>query len=98
MNAHAYLMLVAVGSALVGLWLALRLERFTPKSGKAAGLCMLVAWLLPGVIRPLFPAALLHLPVGFAILAAVFPVLVTMFVLTAWTLRYFAGLLGHTAR
>jgi hypothetical protein len=94
MDAHAYLLFVAVGSALVGLWIAVRLARATPKTVKGAGLCVLVAWLLPGVARPLFVAALSRLPASAAILAAVFPVLVAMFALTAFALRYFVGLLG----
>jgi hypothetical protein len=98
MDAHAYLLLVAVGSALVGLWIAVRLERATPKTAKGAGLCILAAWLLPGVLAPLFVVALSHLPASLAILAAVFPVLVGTFALTAFALRYFVGLLGSAAR
>jgi hypothetical protein len=98
MNAHAYLMLVAAGSAAVGLWITVRLERLTPKTGRGAGVCVLAAWLVPGVMRSLFATALLHLPVGLAILVTIFPLLVVTFALTAWALRYFVGLLGHTAR
>lgn len=98
MDAHAYLFVVAVGSAGVGLWLAVRLQRFGPKTAGTAGLCFLFAWLLPGLAGPLLVAALVHLPVGLALLATVFPVLVASFALTAWTLQYLASRVGHTIR
>jgi hypothetical protein len=98
MDAHAYVGIVAAGSALVGLWVAVRLERFAPTTAKGAGLCFLLAWLCPGLIGPLFLTALLHMPVGLAILSTLFPVLVVTFTLAALALRYFAGLIGHTAR
>src|SRR4051794_5363236 len=94
MDAHAYLLLVALGSALVGMWIAVRLEWATPKTARGAGLCVVAAWLLPGVVGPLFIAALSRMPATLAILVAVFPVLVVMFALTAFALRYFVGLLG----
>jgi hypothetical protein len=98
MDPHVYVVAVAVGSALVGLWLAVRLNRFAPTSARAAGLCFVLAWLCPGLPGPLLVAALLHLPAGLAILATVFPVFVVTFALVAWVLRYLGGLLGHAAR
>jgi hypothetical protein len=84
MDPHAYLMALAIGSALVGLWVTVRLERATPKTGKGAGLCFLAAWIVAGLAGPLSGAALLYLPVGLALLATVFPVLAATFALTAF--------------
>jgi hypothetical protein len=98
MDAQTDVGAVAVGSALVGLWLAVRLQRFAPAGARGAGLCFVLAWLSTGFAGPLFAAALLHLPAGLAVLATVFPVLVVTFALAAWVLRYLIGLLAHTVR
>jgi hypothetical protein len=98
MDPHAYAVAVVVGSALVGLWLAVRLQRFAPTNARSAGLCFVVVWLCPALAGPLLVAALLHLPVGLAVLVTVFPVFAVTFGLAGLLLRYLVGLIGHAAR
>jgi len=91
-------MLVAVGSALTGLWLVVRFERLTPKTGRGAALCFALAWALPGLAEPLLAPAMRHLPVGLAVLVAVFPVLAATFAVIALGLRYLVVAAGHALR
>jgi hypothetical protein len=98
-GAHAYLVFVVAGGALVGLWIVARLPKAGPTTTRGAALCFLFAWLLPGLAVPLLNAALPHLPAGPAVLVTVFPVLVATFAAIGLALRYVVGLLsGHTAR
>lgn len=98
MAPQAYLMVLTAGSALVGMWLAVRFERIAPKTGRGAALCIVAAWLLSGLVGPFFAAARLHLPIGLALFVATFPVFAVTFALVAAALRYFVGLLGHATR
>jgi hypothetical protein len=98
MDPHAFVMALALGGALLGLWLSVRFERVAPKTGKGAGLCFVAAWFVSGLAGPLAANALLYLPAGLALLVSVLPVLAVTFALTAWVLRYFVGLLGHATR
>ena len=98
MSPALFLVAVFVGSSLIGLWLAVRLERFTPKSGYGATACFALAWLIPGASLPLVGAALAVLPVGMALLVTAFPTFVATFALIGFGLRWLAGLLGHAAR
>ena len=93
-----FLVAVFVGSSLIGLWLATRLARFTPKSGYGAVACFALAWLVPGASMPVVQSALAALPVGVAILVSAFPVFVLTFALTAFGLRWLAGLMGNAVR
>jgi len=97
-DATLFLVLVAIGSALVGLWLLARLPSLAPKSLLGAAVCFGSAWIVPGLAVPLLAAAMLRLPIGFAILVAVFPLLTATFMLVGAGLRYLVGLTDHATR
>jgi hypothetical protein len=98
MTTSVDLVAVLVGSALMGLWLAVRLERLTPRSGRTAACCLALAWLVPGLAMPILHFALAHLPPGLAVLSSVFPIFVATFALTALGLRYLVELAGSATR
>jgi hypothetical protein len=89
---------VAVGSELVGLWVTAKAPSLAPRTLLGAGACFASAWVVPGLAVPLLSAAMLRLPVGFAILAAVFPPLTVTFMLIGAGLRYLVGLTDHAVR
>ena len=97
MSASGYLVAVAIASALVGLWLVVRLS-LGPRSLLGAGACFASAWVVPALAVPLLGAAMARLPVGPAILVAVFPPLTATFALVGAGLRYVAGLTDHAIR
>jgi hypothetical protein len=96
-STSAYLLVVAVASALVGLWLVVRLS-LAPRSLLGAGVCFASAWVIPGLAVPLLGAAIMRLPVGLAILVALFPPLTLTFMLVGAGLRFVAGLVDHAIR
>jgi hypothetical protein len=98
MSPQAYLALVVLGAAGIGVWLAVRFARFTPRRGWTAAACFAVAWLATAVAAPLELAAADHLPVGQALFVSIFPAFVATFALIAFGLRYVVSLLGHAAR
>jgi hypothetical protein len=97
-DANAYLTVVAVASALIGLWLVVRLPSLAPRSLLGAGVCLASAWVVPGLAVPLLSLASARLPIGTAILVSVFPVLTATFALIAAGLRYVVGLTDHAVR
>jgi len=97
-TAPVYLGAVAVGSALIGLWLCVRMPGLTPKTALGAVACFAAAWIVPGFGAPLLIVAQGHLRIGPAIFVSVFPVLTAAFALTAAGLNYLAGLAGHAVR
>lgn len=98
MHASVYLAVVALASALVGLWLIVRLPWLAPRSMLGAVVCFGAAWIVPGFAVPFLNAAMMHLATGLAILVAVFPVLTATFMLIAAGLRYVIGLTDHAIR
>ena len=98
MHANAYLLVVAVASALVALWLIVRVPSLAPRSLLGAAVCFAAAWIVPGVAVPLLHAAVMHMAIGLAILVAVFPTLTATFVLVGAGLRYAIGLTDHAIR
>ena len=99
MTASAYLVVVAVASALVGLWSIAKVPSLAPRSLLGAALCFAAAWIVPGFAGPLLNAALTHMATGLAILVAVFPPLTAPFMLIAAGLRYVIGrLTDHAVR
>jgi hypothetical protein len=97
-DASAYLIVIAIGSALVGFWVTARLSSLAPRSLLGAALCFGSAWVVPALAVPLLDAAMHRLAVGPAILLAVFPPLTVTFVLLGAGLRYLAGLTDHAVR
>ena len=97
-DVDVYLAVVAVGSALVGLWLVVRLPSLAPRSLLGAGFCFAAAWVVPGLAVPLLTFAISRLPIGTAILVSVFPALSATFALLAAGLRYLVGLTDHAVR
>jgi hypothetical protein len=87
-DANVFLFVVALGSALVGLWLVARLPWLAPRSLLGAAACFALAWILPGLADQLLDLALARFSVGLAIMLAVFPALTATFALVA------AGLIG----
>ena len=98
MHADGYLLVVTVASALVGLWLIVRLPSLAPRSLVGATACLASAWVVPAFAAPLLAAAMTRLEVGLAILVAVFPPLTATFALVAAGLRYFVDLRDHAIR
>ncbi len=98
MHANVYLLVVAIASALVGLWLIVRVPSLAPRSMLGAAVCFGAAWIVPGFAVPLLNAAVMHMSIGLAILAAVFPTLPTTFVLVAGGPRYAVGRTDHAIR
>jgi hypothetical protein len=97
-HANAYLLVVAVASALVALWLIVRVPSLAPRSLLGAAVCFGAAWIVPGFAVPLLNTAVMHMPLGLAILVAIFPTLTATFVLVAAGLRYAVGLTDHAIR
>lgn len=87
-DANVFLVVVAVGSALVGLWVVIRVPWLAPRSLPGAAACFAVAWVLPGLADSLLNLTLERFSVGLAIFLAVFPLLTATFALVA------AGLCG----
>ena len=98
MDTNVYLAVVAIASALVGLWLIVRLPSLAPRSMLGAAVCFGLAWVVPGFAVPLLNAAMMHMAIGLAILVAVFPTLTATFMLIAAGLRYAMGLTDHAIR
>ena len=98
MYANAYLLVVAIASAVVGVWLIVRVPSLAPRSMLGAAACFGAAWIVPGFAVPLLNAAVMHMSIGLAILVAVFPTLTATFVLVAAGLRYAVGLTDHAIR
>jgi hypothetical protein len=94
----AYLVVVAMGSALVGLWAVAKLPALAPRSLLGAAVCFGAAWVVPGLAVPLLDMAMTHLATGLAILVAVFPLLTATFMLIGAGLRYLVGLTDHAIR
>jgi hypothetical protein len=97
-DASGFLVVVALGSALVGLWLVARLPSLAPRSLLGAALCFGAAWAVPALAVPLLDVAVPRLNVGPAILVAVFPPLTATFILFGAGLRYLVGLTDHAIR
>jgi hypothetical protein len=93
-----YLAAVAIASMLVGLWLVVRLPSLAPRSLLGAACCFAAAWIVPGFAVPLLNAAMLRLPLGLAILVAVFPLLTATAALVGAGLRCVVGLTDHAIR
>lgn len=98
MHANVYLAVVAVASALVGLWLIVKFPSLAPRSMLGAVVCFGAASFVPGLAVPLLDAAMMHMAIGLAILVAVFPTLTATFMLIAAGLRYVVGLTDHAIR
>jgi hypothetical protein len=98
MDPHAYLAVVTVGAALMGLWLATRLAVVAPRGAVGAAACFALAWFTPKFCPPLLMAMAGRLPLGLAILCSIFPVLALSFALAACGLRYLVGLAGRAIR
>jgi hypothetical protein len=97
-SGSGYLLAVATASGLVGLWLVVRLPALAPRSLRGAGACFASAWILPALAVPLLEATMARLPLGPAILVAIFPPLTATFALVGAGLRYVAGLTDHAVR
>lgn len=81
-----------VGSALTGLWLAVRLPRLTPRSLPGAAVLLAVTMLFATVVAPaLVRFAVARLPFAAAAMLGAFPALVAIFAANALVLRYFVG-------
>jgi hypothetical protein len=81
-----------VGSALTGLWLALRLPRLTPRSLLGAATLLILTMLFATVVAPaLVRVAVARLPFAAAAMLGAFPALVAIFAANALVLRYFVG-------
>lgn len=98
MHADAYLLVVAIASAFVGLWVIVRVPWLAPRSLLGAAVCFGAAWIVPAFAVPLLDAAVMHMSIGLAILVAVFPTLTATFMLVAAGLRYAIGLTDHAIR
>jgi hypothetical protein len=97
-STSAYLAVVAAASALVGLWLIVKLPSLAPRTLLGALVCFAAAWIVPGIAEPLLRAAMARMATGPAILVAVFPPLTATFMLIAAGLRYVVGLSDHAVR
>jgi len=97
-DATVFLLAVAIGSALVGLWLIARLPWLTPRSLLGAAVCFGAAWVVPSFAVPLLKAAMAPIGVGPAILLTVFPLLTLTFMLIGAGLRYLVRLTDHAIR
>jgi hypothetical protein len=95
---HAYLVVVTIGSALVGLWVVVKLPALAPRSLLGAAVCFGSAWIVPGLGEPLLGATMARMALGPAILVALFPPLAATFVLVGAGLRYVVGLTNHAIR
>jgi hypothetical protein len=93
-DADVFLLVVALGSALVGLWLIARHPWLAPQSLLGAAACFAAAWVLPGLAEPLLKLALTRFGVGLAIVLTVFPALTATFALIAAGLCFVFGLSG----
>jgi hypothetical protein len=97
-HANVFLVVVAFASALVGLWLIVKLPSLAPRSLLGAVMCFGAAWIVPSFAVPLLNAAMMHMAIGLAILVAVFPTLTATFMLIAAGLRYAVGQSDHAIR
>ena len=87
-------MYMLIGSALTGLWLALRLVRLTPKTFVGAITLLLSTIAFAAVAPVLLRFAVGRLPLAAALMLGAFPVLVAIFASSALVLRYFVASLG----
>jgi hypothetical protein len=79
-----------VGSALAGLWVAMRFARLTPKSLRGAAGLLLVTMVFATAVAPaLVRLAVARLPFAAAAMLGAFPALVVIFAANALVLRYF---------
>jgi len=97
MTPQAFVLVVALASGALGLWLAVRLD-IAAATARQALLAFALAWLLPGLAPPFLTVAEGHVSVGLAILAAVLPVLTATFLCTIACLQYFVDRLRHAMR
>jgi hypothetical protein len=82
--------ILLIGSALTGLWVAVRLARFTPRSLYGAGALLLSTTLFALLTPSLLPIAFSRLPSVAAAMLGAYPLLVALFAAGALLLRYFA--------
>jgi hypothetical protein len=81
-----------VGSALTGLWVAVRLPRLTPRSLRGAAALLVVTMFFATVVAPaLVRVAVAQLPFAAAAMLGAYPALVAIFAANAYVLRYFVG-------
>jgi hypothetical protein len=81
-----------VDSALIGLWVALRLARLTPRSFFGAAGLLLATMIFATTVAPaLVRIAVARLPFAAAAMLGAFPALVAIFAANALVLRYFVG-------
>jgi hypothetical protein len=81
-----------VGSALTGLWLAVRMPRLTPRSLPGAATLLVVTMFFATVVAPaLVRVAVARLPFAAAAMLGAFPALVAIFAANALVFRYFVG-------
>jgi hypothetical protein len=98
MSVHHFLLALVTGSAVIGLWLAVRFPSLAPESLKANGIAMAVAVLMPTLALPLF------VPVGHvagvfvAIFVVMLPVLVYLFMAGAWFMMCMRRMLASHMR
>ena len=81
-----------VGSALTGLWVAVRLPRLAPRSLLGAVGLLLATMVFATAVAPeLARVAVARLPFAAAAMLGAFPALVAIFAANALVLRYFVG-------
>lgn len=94
MRPETYLLAVAVGAGMLGLWCDSKLERIRPGSFQAAVLHLAVAFLAAALAAPALQRVLaLGVSPGFALLFVVLPVLVYLFAAHIWLIRVLQGLM-----
>ena len=87
-----------LGSALTGLWLALRLPRLTPRSLPGAAALLVVTMFFATVVAPaLVRVAVARLPFAAAAMLGAFPALVAIFAANVFVLRYFVGAMAPSS-
>jgi len=87
-----------VGSALTGLWLAVRLPRLTTRSLPGAAVLLVVTMFFATVVAPaLVRMAVARLPFAAAAMLGAFPALVAIFAANALVLRYFVGVVATSS-
>lgn len=92
MTIETFSTFLLIGSALIGLWLAVRLSRLTPKSlVGASGLLVATMVFATAVAPALVRLAVAGLPFAAAAMLGAFPALVAIFAANALVLRYFVA-------
>jgi hypothetical protein len=85
---------LVVGSALTGLWLAVRLVRLTPKTFLGATTLLASTIAFAAIAPVLLRFTVVRLPLAAALMLGAFPVLVAIFTSSMLVLRYFVVSLG----